>query len=441
MANIFVLDTNVLLTDPESIFKLTPEQLIIPLVVLVELDNIKTRSDQAGKNARIVNRLLDEVRKEGSLEQGIILKTGTLLKVVSTKDQLPEHLYPEFKMDDYIISTALKLNESNIFTPKLNEVTLVSNDLNVRVRANSLGLNVIGYEGRDTKEIKDNVKELYISNVNIDLLYANSHLEYDVEEYDCNQHLVLKGISDNNASALVRVNKNKSRFDLLKKIPSGGIFGIKPKNKEQHFALDLLLDSSIQIVFLNGLPGAGKTLLALAAGLQQVVEDKIYQKVSITRPIVTTGNSLGFLPGTLEEKMAVYMQPCFDLIEFIMGITSKNAKAAGRSYQELFNFGYVETAPLPFLRGKNLPQQYLLIDDAQNMSIHEILTILTRCAEGTKVILCGDPLQIDVSNLNENNNGFSVALEKFKNSPIAGNVVFSKSERSLLAETAWKLLA
>lgn len=434
MQTCFVVDTNILISDPESLVKLTADEIILPIVVLVELDNHKTRQDQVGKSARLVNRFLDGLRQQGSLEEGVRLSTGALLRVAYSKEPLPEHIYPDFKYDDYIISTALKLKSEY-------DVTLITNDLNVRVRANSLGCKAQGYEAKELDFIDSSeAEEVLVSPVDINLFYANGFIEYPVDSYKYNQHLVLKDVSGGPASALGRVNKDKNRIEALKKIPSTGVFGIKPKNKEQHFAFDLLLDDDVQLVTLEGTPGAGKSLLAVAAGLQKVMEDKNYQKVNVARPIVSVGNEIGFLPGLLEEKLKPWMQPVFDLLEQLMGINSKSAKAAGRSYQELFNLGIVQVEAIAYIRGKTLPKQWLLIDDAQNLDPHEIKTILTRVGEGTKVILTGDNNQIDNPKLDAVNNGFNYVIEKFRNNKIAGHISLLKSERSSLAELASALL-
>jgi PhoH-like ATPase len=220
-----------------------------------------------------------------------------------------------------------------------------------------------------------------------------------------------------------------------------GVMGVRPRNREQAFALDLLLDDTIRLVTLIGKAGTGKTLLALAAGLKRTTEDNAYSRLLVSRPIMPLGRDLGFLPGDVDEKLNPWMQPIFDNLEFLF--SNGGVKGGGREsrgFLELLENGTVQVEPLTYIRGRSLPHQYLIVDEAQNLTPHEVKTIITRCGEGTKIILTGDPQQIDNPYVDHASNGLSVAADRFKREKIAGHVVLSKGERSELAELAANLL-
>ena len=219
-----------------------------------------------------------------------------------------------------------------------------------------------------------------------------------------------------------------------------GVWGIKPRNKEQHCVLDLLLNDDIKLVTLVGKAGTGKTLLAIAAGLQKVAEEKVFHKLLVSRPIFPLGRDIGYLPGTVEEKLNPWMQPIYDNVELLLGLSKQGGGSKTRSYQELFELGVMEIEPLTYIRGRSIPNQYLIVDEAQNLTPHEVKTIVTRAGDNTKVVLTGDPYQIDNPYVDSVNNGLTTVVERFKGEPVAGHVTLSKGERSALAELAANVL-
>jgi len=217
------------------------------------------------------------------------------------------------------------------------------------------------------------------------------------------------------------------------------IWGIKPRNKEQHFALDLLLNDEIKLVTLVGKAGTGKTLLAIAAGLQKSVEEGVYHKLLVSRPVFPLGRDIGYLPGDIEEKLNPWMQPIYDNVELLLGLGRSDRKE-GRSYKEMVDLGYIQIEPLTYIRGRSIPNQYMIIDEAQNLTPHEIKTIITRVGDNTKIVLTGDPYQIDNPYIDASNNGLTTVVERFKAEGISGHVTLTKGERSGLAELAANIL-
>jgi PhoH-like ATPase len=250
-------------------------------------------------------------------------------------------------------------------------------------------------------------------------------------------------------TALARYDGTHKRAVPVKKLREG-VWGIRPRNKEQHYALDLLLNDDIKLVTLVGKAGTGKTLLAIAAGLQKVVEETGYIKLLVSRPVYPLGRDIGFLPGDIEEKLNPWMQPIYDNVEFLLGF-NKDAKdpkdprdkknsGSNRSYAEMLELGYIEIEPLTYIRGRSIPNQYMIVDEAQNLTPHEVKTIITRVGDGTKIVLTGDPYQIDNPYVDAGNNGLTTVVERFKNEPIAGHVTLTRGERSALAELASNIL-
>jgi len=239
-------------------------------------------------------------------------------------------------------------------------------------------------------------------------------------------------------TALGRYDGLQKKVSQIKKLREG-VWGIRPRNKEQHYAMDLLLNDDVKLVTLVGKAGTGKTLLAIAAGLQKCVEEGIYQKLLVSRPIFPLGKDIGFLPGDIEEKLNPWMQPIYDNIELLLGF-SKAENKEGRSHQELIDLGYIEIEPLTYIRGRSIPNQFIIVDEAQNLTPHEVKTIITRVGEATKVVLTGDPYQIDNPYVDATSNGLTTVVEKFKGELVAGHVTLSKGERSPLAELASNLL-
>ena len=253
-----------------------------------------------------------------------------------------------------------------------------------------------------------------------------------------NEYALLKDEANENHTALARLRPRKNLVTSLRPIRDG-VWGIRPRNKEQHFGLDALLDDEIKLVTLLGKAGTGKTMLALAAGLQKTADEEVYGRLLVARPIFPLGRDLGYLPGSVEDKMNPWMQPIFDNVEFLMGLTQAD-KRSGRSYRELIDLGLLQIEPLTYIRGRSIPQQYMIVDEAQNLTPHEVKTIITRVGQGTKVVLTGDPYQIDNPYVDSESNGLTYVINKFKGQDIAATVTLTKGERSQLAELAANLL-
>jgi PhoH-like ATPase len=333
-------------------------------------------------------------------------------------------------MDNHILAIAMEVRDQEPDIPTI----LVTKDVNLRVRGDALGLRTVDYDAEriSISELYTGQRELEVEPGAIDVLYSEGHLEVPPNVELVQNQFVLMRDGDGAKSALARcVGQDLAPIRKLRE----GVWGIRPRNKEQHFALDLLLDDSVQLVTLVGKAGTGKTLLAIAAGLQRAVEDQVYQKLLVSRPIFPLGRDIGYLPGDIEEKLNPWMQPIFDNIELLMGL-NKSDRKQGRSYAELLELGFVEIEPLTYIRGRSLPNVFMIVDEAQNLTPHEVKSIITRAGDGTKVVLTGDPYQIDNPYIDSTNNGLTTVVERFKGERIAGHVTLTKGERSELAELA-----
>jgi PhoH-like ATPase len=438
MKKIFVLDTNVLLHDPNAIFAFQDNDVVVPIVVIEELDKFKKGIDEIGRNARLVSRILDEHRLKGKLSQGVLLKSGGCLRV-ELNHQSPELLPKELiatKADNRILATALNLKHDNL------PLILVTKDTNLRIKADAVGLRAEDFES-DTimiEELFSGEMELPVDPGAIDDFYAKGELPVAGPKPYPNQFLLLKNSANPSQTALARYNQHK---DILTPIVSAkhGVWGITARNKQQQFALDLLLNDDIRLVTLVGKAGTGKTLLALAAGLEKTIEARAFQRLVVSRPVFPLGKDIGFLPGDIEEKLRPWMLPIRDNLDFLMGASAVAGRAKGKKdLQGLFDLGMIEVEPLTYIRGRSMPNQYLIVDEAQNLTPHEIKTIITRAGEGTKVVLTGDPYQIDNPYIDSSSNGLTYVVERFKLEPIAGHITLVKGERSDLAELAATLL-
>jgi PhoH-like ATPase len=436
----FVLDTNVLLHDPRAIFHFADNDVIIPIFVLEEIDHFKKELSERGRNAREVARRLDEFRASGgSLSDGVNLESGGRLQVALASRPLPEVLRSSQSQDNNILGVALEVRDRITDSPTI----LVTKDVNLRIRADALGLKAEEYDAEkiDIEELYSGNGEVEVAAAAVDQFYAEGALPIDAlgnNGFYANQYLLLRDRENASHTALGRFDGPAKRVAPIKKLREG-VWGIRPRNKEQHYALDLLLNDEVKLVTLVGKAGTGKTLLAIAAGLQKVVEEGIYQKLLVSRPIFPLGKDIGFLPGDIEEKLNPWMQPIYDNIELLLGF-SKAEKKEGRSHQELIDLGYIEIEPLTYIRGRSIPNQFMIVDEAQNLTPHEVKTIITRVGENTKIILTGDPYQIDNPYVDASNNGLTTVVERFKGEAIAGHVSLQKGERSPLAELAANVL-
>ena len=434
----FVLDTNVLLHDPRAMFSFADNHVVIPIYVLEEIDTFKKELSDRGRNAREVARQLDALRDQGRLSEGVRLTEGGVIRVAIGKRQLPDALRSSQVADNYILAVALEVRDAE---PSVRTF-FITKDVNLRVRADALGLQSQDYDAEniDISELYPGVRDVDVAGAQIDAFYQDGSISIDATDLHPNEYLLLKSRDTSGHTALGRWDGAQKKVVPIRKLREG-VWGIRPRNKEQHFALDALLNDDIKLVTLVGKAGTGKTLVAIAAGLQKVVEEDIYHKLLVSRPVYPLGRDIGFLPGDIEEKLNPWMQPIYDNVEFLLGFSGKaDGKKEGRSYTEMIDLGYIEIEPLTYIRGRSIPGQYMIVDEAQNLTPHEVKTIITRCGDGTKVVLTGDPYQIDNPYVDQTNNGLIHVANRFKQERLAGHITLSKGERSPLAELAANLL-
>jgi PhoH-like ATPase len=433
-----VLDTNVLLHDPRAIYTFQDNHVIIPIYVIEEIDGFKKELSERGRNAREVARSLDSFREKGRLSDGVpIGDQGGVIRVAIGKRAMPDPLRTSQIADNFILAVALEVRDAE---PSIR-TTLVTKDVNLRIRGDALGLDTADYDSEkiDIQELYSGELELDVTPKQIDSFYADGSLVLDAtDDLHANQYILLRNKENPVQTALGRWDAPQKKVLPIKKLREG-VWGIRPRNKEQHYALDLLLNDDIKLVTLVGKAGTGKTLAALAAGLQKVVEENVFQKLLVSRPIFPLGRDIGYLPGDIEEKLNPWMQPIYDNVEMLLGL-NKTDKKEGRNYGELIDLGYIEIEPLTYIRGRSIPNQYMIVDEAQNLTPHEVKTIITRVGDGTKMVLTGDPYQIDNPYVDAANNGLTTVVERFKDEAIAGHVTLTKGERSILAEIASNLL-
>jgi PhoH-like ATPase len=442
MKKTFVLDTNVLLHDPFSMLRFQDNDVILPMAVIEELDRFKKQPEMTGRNARQVSRTLDDMRERGHLITGIPINGGGgLLRVVLCRADTLQELPPELageRGDNTILAVALELKRQ-CDCP----VVLVSKDINLRIKADALGLVAEDYKTDkvDVEELYTGTAELMVGAEQIDQLFKQGYLALPGEFY-ANQALTLVDSHNPNHTALARVEGQHGKVVPLTKLPRSGVSRVQARNREQSFAFDLLLRDSIALVTLVGKAGTGKTLLAIAAGLQKVADEHLYSRLLISRPVVPMGRDIGFLPGDVNEKLTPWMQPLYDNFDLILGTQDATEKPTHwrRGHEELVGMGLLQIEPLTYIRGRTIPKQFLVVDEAQNLTPHEVKTILTRAGEGTKVVLTGDPDQIDNPYVDAASNGLTYAVERFKDEPLAGHITLCKGERSDLAERATELL-
>ena len=473
----YVIDTSVFLSDFSCIHRFENNDIVIPLKVLEEIDNHKKRQDAVGSNARHIIRILDGLREKGSLKKGIRLGKGMGILTVMSQEAITTRLPSDLTKgvaDHLIIETALTVQENSAKTRK---VILVSRDINMRVIADAVGMKAEDYLDSQVVETTDKLYSgmttLLVDDELIDQFYAGEDI-YVSEELVSSQkaklypNIFIMFVSSQNEkkSALCRFYSFHNPVEKIIDHKNTLQWGVHPRNKEQTFAFDLLMDPDIHLVTLIGQAGSGKTLCAIAAGMEQsvtfgsmfgkkqnqnqgmglhmtmdkyksekldAIDDACYRKLIVSRPVQPMGRDIGFLPGTMEEKMLPWLKPIQDNMQFIMG----NDKTL---LQDMMESGVIELEALTYIRGRSISNAFVIIDEAQNLTAHEVKTIITRAGEGTKIVLTGDIEQIDNVYTNETSNGLTYTIEKFKESPIAGHVSFKKGERSKLATVAAKLL-
>ena len=430
----FVIDTNVFLQDAQALFAFQDNDIVIPMIVLEEIDRKKDRFDAVGANTRQICRSLDELHEKGSLKDGVQLTGGGYLRVMSSEEfigVLPDELN-DTHPDNMIIAVGVGLRDK-----EERDVTLVTKDINMRIKCNVIGMKCEDYlrfrVAADTSDVYTGVKELEIpltikelfkTERKIDIREHNLDLDLKPNEFIIDEPHAYR-LDPEEPNMLWRVN------DTAKQV-----WGVAPRNLEQRLALKLLTDDRIKLVSLVGAAGTGKTLLAVAAALDLIFEEKIYKKLIITRPIQPVGRDIGHLPGTKQEKMDPWVQPIYDNIEFLLGNHEKDKSI----FDMWIEKGIIEIEAITYIRGRSLANAFIIIDEAQNLSVHELKTIITRAGEGTKIILTGDIEQVDNNLVDPLSNGLTYAVEKFKNESIAGHITLMKGERSELATLAAKIL-
>ncbi|MGE0790699.1 MAG: PhoH family protein [Sandaracinaceae bacterium] len=435
MVKNFVLDTNVLLHDPGALYAFEENNVVLPIYVVEEIDKFKRDMNELGRSARGVSRTLDELRSHGNLANGVALPDGGNLRVAFSGRELPAALsIGSHEVDSRIIAVALDVKDSSP-----DPTILVSKDVNLRIRADALGLVAADYEHDRTEldELYTGVFDVEADGATIDAFYHQNSGPAP-EGAEPNQFVQMLDRLNPSHSAIGRVDPSGKTTEILPK-KRERVWGITARNREQSFALNLLLDDRIKLVTIVGKAGTGKTLLALAAALRKAHEEKVYQRVLVSRPVFPLGRDLGYLPGDIEEKLQPWMQPIFDNLELLMGLTSEDRKN-GRSHQEMLDMGMVEVEPLTYIRGRSIPDQFLIVDEAQNLTVHEVKTIVSRAGEGTKIVLTGDPYQIDNPYMDANSNGLVHAVNRFRGHSIAAHITLRKGERSELAELAANVL-
>lgn len=435
----YVLDTNVLLHDPQAIYKFQDNMVVVPLTVFEEIDRFKKEQSETGRNARQISRVIDGFRNESSLVDGVPLENGGIFKVAIYREEFLQKLPPELQNDqgdNRILAVARDLQE----TSPEGSVIFITKDINLRIKADTIGMIAEDYQNDkiSVDELYTGTSELLVSREQVDQFYELGTLDLE-GEFQANQGLTLIDETNPSHSAIGRYDAMNQQVRTLLRVPKDGVWGIHPRNREQQFAFDLLLNDDIQLVSLVGKAGTGKTLLAIAAGLLKTADESVYSRLLVSRPVFPMGRDLGFLPGDVEEKLAPWMQPIFDNVELLLSSIDEGGKRK-RGHRELIDLGLMEIEPLTYIRGRSIPRQYMIVDEAQNLTPHEIKTIITRAGEGTKIVLTGDPYQIDNPYVDSSSNGLTYAVERLKGQEIAGHMTLSKGERSPLAEFAANLL-
>ncbi len=434
----YIIDTNVLLHDPNSLLSFEENQVLIPIEVIEEMDRFKRESSELGQHARQVSRMLDGFREEGHLSEGVKLPNGGRLRVIFYKNGGEKNghvILASDSVDNRILSQAASIQKSQ---PK-NATILVSKDINLRIKADAIGLSAEDYE-TDRVFITDlytGMTEMPVGSDKLAAFRAEEELALNGGKKYCpNEYCTLTDEANAKKALLTKVDATGTK--LVPIVDSrDGVWGIKPRNREQHFAFDALLDDRIKLVTLMGKAGTGKTLMAMAAGLKRVVNDREFRRLVVARPTISMGKELGFLPGSLEEKLAPWMQPIHDALEMLSDL---NMGHDHRRSADLMRSGSIVVEALSYIRGRSIANQFMIVDEAQNLTPLEAKTIITRVGNGTKIVFTGDPYQIDNPYVDSSSNGFNYVVSRFRDQAIAAHVELQKGERSELAELAANIL-
>ncbi len=452
----FVLDTNVLLHNPEALFMFADNMVVIPFTVIEELDQFKKGNDDIGRNARQCIRHLDSLRRKGKLSEGVAWNGhGGSIKIELETPDLPPNISQDAP-DNRIIAVAwahMKAGDRTVF---------ISKDINARIKSDALGIPTADFEAQkvDADRLYTGYIEAKAPGSLIDRLYSEKQLpladllphvtppadpdappdaapQRELSPVIGNQFLLLHDEDDPSHTGLGRRLADTDHV-IPVTAPRKHVFGLVARNVQQTMALDLLLDDEIKLVTLLGTAGSGKTLLALAAALAKTLNEKRYDRVLVARPIMPMGRDIGYLPGDIEEKLTAWMQPIFDNLTYLLstrGAASQHAesKTPEQRIKSLRDGGQLILEPLTYIRGRSIPNQFMIVDEAQNLTPHEVKTIASRVGEGTKLVLTGDVKQIDNPYLDSSSNGLSYMVEALKGNGIVGHIMLAKSERSALA--------
>jgi PhoH-like ATPase len=435
MKKTFILDTNVLLHDPESLFRFADNDVIIPIAVIEEVDRFKKELTEVGRNARHLSRNLDRMREKGHLTDGVATPGGGVLRIhlgVPAPRDFP-FLERADSADMKILSLAWDMTRTQ------PPVVFVTKDTNLRIKADAVGVHTEDYVERDGAIDPESLSWIEVRTTRelVDKLFAERAVavaDLGIADPGPNAGVLFRDAGDPQHQALARRKPREAAFAPV--LPPKQVSGIRPRNVEQRFALDLLLDGEVPLVTLLGKAGTGKTLLALAAGLMLTVEKKQYRRLLVARPIFPMGRDLGYLPGDMDEKLRPWMQPIYDNLEFLLGEFAAPGGPDGHPVEQLFDRGLLEVEALTYIRGRSLPRQFMIVDEAQNLTPHEVKTVITRAGEGTKIVLTGDPGQIDNPYVDAASNGLSHASLRLRGEPLAATAFLSRGERSPLAEMA-----
>ncbi|WP_019636256.1 PhoH family protein [Paenibacillus fonticola] len=443
MKKIFVLDTNVLLHDPNAIFAFEENEVVIPAIVLEEIDSKKRNADELGRNARGVSRLLDGLRATGHLHDGVKLENGGTVKVELNHRSFAkvQEMFGDISNDNRILAVALNYHLEEQERGSFRTVVLVSKDVLVRIKADVLGLTAEDYlsdraAGPNEQYVGHSTLKVHPSVIDEFYSYRTLPIKPLGLSYTLYPHefVILKDEMGSGKSALLKVSEDSLQLMPLF-LSNEPVWGISARNAQQRMALELLLNDDIPLVTITGKAGTGKTLLALAAGLLKVEDEHKYKKLLIARPVVPMGKDIGYLPGEKEEKLRPWMQPIYDNLEYLF-----DTKKSGDIDKILMGLGSIQVEALTYIRGRSIPGQFIIVDEAQNLTRHEVKTIVSRVGEGSKIILLGDPEQIDHPYLDSASNGLTYLVERFKQQGISGHITLEKGERSKLAQVAADLL-
>ena len=432
----FVLDTNVLLHNSQAITCFADNTVVLPMTVIEELDKFKKNNDELGRNARHVIRSLDSLRVQGSLGKGVRTESGGTVWITMEKEEATGTCIDLSIPDNRIIATAYNLFKQG------KRVIFVSKDINARLKADAMGIEVADFEKEKTDfdQLYTGCRRLQVEAATISQLHQGKSLRLEREEFLPNEFVLLVDVANEKHTSIGRAVDSHQLKPLNPVYESA--WNLRPRSMEQRAALELLMDPEVALVSLVGQAGTGKTLLALAAGLANTLKSSRYEKLLVSRPVIPLGRDIGYLPGTKDDKMKLWMQPIFDNLSYLMGLTNGGKQDASTELgiNRLIRDEQIELEALTYIRGRSISHQYVIIDEAQNLTPHEVKTIISRAGEGTKMVLTGDPEQIDNPYLDASSNGLTYTVERLKGQESCGHITLTRSERSHLASLAAEYL-